>query len=195
MNENCEMSKPTFPQLSLGTPPLDPVDVPLYPEFKVTADVPWIDEDQRKMLVLLEKGPLGLVGELLERHAEQSSAKGDWDAKTTRKMLKEKDMMKALLHSVPRILLRGFVMGILGWQANLPKDHPLALPWPIWRLDGPGTYISTMGISGRNGKGPSANEYKKLVEMIESYIQAFRIQESIPEHQRNLAKVNLVSSA
>ncbi|KAI4869743.1 hypothetical protein F4820DRAFT_405859 [Hypoxylon rubiginosum] len=167
-------------------------EIPCYPDFAPTDDVPWIEEDQRQMLRLVEREPVVSLSIFLHEMAEdrirpRPGGQGSWDSHTMRKLVIEKSMADLLLHSVPKILLGGLIMGISGWQARLPAAHPLALPHPIYKSDGPGTYIVSMGVQGRNGRGPS--------DKMDAYLDAYEVLEnSVPEH-RTPAECKLVQDA
>ncbi|KAI2470452.1 hypothetical protein F4781DRAFT_430254 [Annulohypoxylon bovei var. microspora] len=179
--------------------PRDPVELPEFPRFLPTRDVPWIDEDQREMLVLLHSEPLISLALHLEKKAKAkvtaARLRQGGDASTAQKMLDDEGGVRVLLHSVPAKMLRALVMGTLGWQAGLPDGDPLSLRRKLWRDDGPGAYVATMGVEGRFGKGPSGREYLALSRTIDRYLEAYRILEDTRPADRTLEMREKVTDA
>ncbi|KAI1772024.1 hypothetical protein F4818DRAFT_427394 [Hypoxylon cercidicola] len=193
---NLDQAKMMLAPLNLAPQTPAAVNIPTYPEFAPAEDVPWIEEEQREMLRLLDREPLVSLSRFLQRKAKESVLPASaWRPATMRKLLIDEDKAELLLHSVPKILLRGLAMGILGWQARLHPPHPLAISQPIYADDGPGTYVATMGILGRDGRGPSANEWVTVCEKIEAYIEASEVLDRTPPAQRTAAMNKLVLDA
>ncbi|KAI0169913.1 hypothetical protein GGR52DRAFT_573962 [Hypoxylon sp. FL1284] len=138
----------------LQSAPQNPADVkiPSYPGYEPTEDVPWLDEDQRHMFRLLDREPIISLCEYIQKTAS--------DCQGT-------EFGRDMLHA-----LAGLVLGTLGWQARLPSSHPLSLPQPIYNSDGPGTYVATIAIEGRGGKGLSADEYTTIADKIQACVEA-----------------------
>ncbi|KAI1090796.1 hypothetical protein F5B19DRAFT_494069 [Rostrohypoxylon terebratum] len=181
-----DRERPPLLRINLSSTP-DDVDVPKAPGFLPTRDVPWINENQRDMLKLLEnKEALVSLALYLEKKAENSLKDGCsqkyWDIDTMKNILKGKDDMRALLHSIPRELLRSIVMGTVGWQAKLPGDDPFALRHEHDDvLDQPGTYVMTMGLMGHRGRCLSGKQYLTLSQMIDDYLDAYSALKTNPD--------------
>ncbi|XDG02610.1 hypothetical protein ABKA04_002225 [Annulohypoxylon sp. FPYF3050] len=178
-------------RLSLsGTP--DDAEVPSAPSFLPTRDAPWIEDDQRDMLklrldkLLEDDEALISLSMYLEKRAEErlrdAHMHKDWDTTTMKNLIKGKDTARALLHRIPRKLLRSLVMGTIGWQTNLSHNNDLELRYEhADALDKPGTYVATIGISGRRGKGLSGDQYLALSERIDDYIEAYSLLKTNPD--------------
>ncbi|KAI0896310.1 hypothetical protein F4806DRAFT_502582 [Annulohypoxylon nitens] len=174
------------PRLSLSGNP-DDVEVPSAPSFLPTRDAPWMEDDQRDMLKLLEDNEaLISLSMYLEKKAQETLRDAhmhkDWDTTTMMNLIKGKDTARALLRRIPRKLLRSLVMGTIGWQTNLPHNNDLELRYEHADvLDKPGAYVATIGISGRRGKGLSGDQYLVLSERIDDYIEAYSLLKTNPD--------------
>ncbi|KAI0199128.1 hypothetical protein F4808DRAFT_471818 [Astrocystis sublimbata] len=165
-------------QLSLtpggSAPPA--VTLPDFPDFKPTAEVPWITQGQRDLLRNLHDGmPLRFVSMMIEKRARDALLPGNPDPgmapSIACRILNDVEGLDVLLHSIPREHIRAMVMGTLGWRISL-NTGTQALPLSPYKRNGPGTHIAYMGIQGRHDRGLSGNEYKVLADKIESYLEA-----------------------
>ncbi|RYP02524.1 hypothetical protein DL764_005768 [Monosporascus ibericus] len=87
-----------------------------------------------------------------------------------RNPVKDKDSQEeavGLVHSIPKRLIKGMVLGITAVQHNLPRDHPLHVPDRVYNLDRPGVYVA-----GRSGRGWTGAELGHIISDIEKYVEA-----------------------
>ncbi|TRX88795.1 hypothetical protein FHL15_010365 [Xylaria flabelliformis] len=154
------------------------IKFPEYPDFQPTVDVPWITDGQRQTLQALHKMPLQFIARMIVKRAEcallPSHPPDSWiNATIANKILKDTDQLEMLIHSIPRKHIRAIVMGTIGWHIAPERGASAeALRGNPYKRNGPGTYIATITIDGRGGRGLSGIEYQTLAEKVEDYLEA-----------------------
>ncbi|KAI1775551.1 hypothetical protein F4818DRAFT_416845 [Hypoxylon cercidicola] len=87
--------------------------------------------------------------------------------------------MILLLHSIPRPVLRSIVMRMVAhdfWERD-SENRKL-----LYDAEGPGAYIATVSVVGRNGCGWSIMENRQIVECLEMYARAIELKERDDDH-------------
>ncbi|KAF2962747.1 hypothetical protein GQX73_g10825 [Xylaria multiplex] len=166
------------------------VKLPEYPDFLPTVHVPIITEDQRELLRTIHELPIMLAVSILEGrvtssfHPEINTPENAWYTAMTMKLYAGKDLVRMLTHSIPRDYICAMVMGTIGWRIHPERANtPEALQVSPYNSNGPGTYIATMSITHRHGKGLFGNEYKMLADKVALYLKAYDAS-LIPDNQR-----------
>ncbi|KAJ2981981.1 hypothetical protein NUW58_g6547 [Xylaria curta] len=190
LSSTMAQQTPAFPSPAPGQAV---VNLPQYPDFHPTVHVPCISDSQREMLRLLHDRPIVFLFYMIEKRAESAlrpfQNQDPWIGPTiAAKLLKNKDALAMLLHSIPRAHMRAIVMGTIGWQTWSGHQPPVMLHSNPYKNNGPGTYIATICIDQRRGKGLSGNEYNTLAQMLEDYLQAYQASKLANQHRPQSAQ-------
>ncbi|KAI8963171.1 hypothetical protein F5Y11DRAFT_167601 [Daldinia sp. FL1419] len=96
------------------------------------------------------------------------------DARGIIKVLREDEgnQMSLLLHSIPRPVLRSIVMRMVAhefWERDSENRN-------LWYdSEGPGAYVATLSIIGRNGCSWSINENNQIISLLQTYGEAIDV--------------------
>ncbi|KAI0168520.1 hypothetical protein BJ166DRAFT_624187 [Pestalotiopsis sp. NC0098] len=166
------------------------LDLPTSPLFEPTAHVPIVTPTMKRFLGQLETGCLVDIILRIETIAE--GKKGDAEDKkneegaSMRRLLKEIHTAMDLIHSIPKHLIKAAILGITAPLTKSPSTTEGHLDKDTYIIDGPGTYIATIAINGREGKFLDGIELEKLVSLLQDYIEAEKIinDPNMAAHQR-----------
>ncbi|RYP77419.1 hypothetical protein DL771_001214 [Monosporascus sp. 5C6A] len=150
------------------------VDLPSGPGFEPTANVPIVTREMRDMLEVGDRSYLrNLFIILIERAQANNAERVHPDMRNLIKDDDSKYKIVELVHSIPKRLIKGMVLGITALQHNLPGDHPLHVAERVYSLDGPGVYVASIAVAGRSGMGWTGAELGRIISDVEKYVEAW----------------------
>ncbi|RYP23437.1 hypothetical protein DL765_001142 [Monosporascus sp. GIB2] len=150
------------------------VDIPSGPGFEPTANVPIVTRKMKEMLVAVDQSCLMDLFIIVIEKAQANNAERVHP--DMRNLIEDEDsqhMAMELVHSIPKRLIKGMVLGITALQHNLPGDHPLHVAERIYNHDGPGVYVASIAVAGRSGRGWTGAELGRIINGIEKYVEAW----------------------
>ncbi|RYP86955.1 hypothetical protein DL769_000635 [Monosporascus sp. CRB-8-3] len=150
------------------------INIPSGPGFEPTANAPIVTRDMKEMLEAVDEGCLLDLFIIIIERAQANNAEGVHP--DMRNLIRDVDSRRKvveLVHSIPRRLIKGMVLGITALQHNLPGDHPLHVAERVYNHDGPGVYVASIAVAGRSGRGWTGAELGRIIRSIEKYVEAW----------------------
>ncbi len=158
------------------------VAIPEAPDYEPTDSVPIVTPLMKELLETLDKGTVFDLGMKL-----RCVVRADRDMPCAKHINKDTQTWydaTVLLHSAPKMLHKAVILNTVGIQSDLPPGDPRHIASDIYHTDGPGPYVATIAVKGRNGAWLTGKELVRLIDLIELYLEAERSGRRIPDgHQ------------
>ncbi|KAI0019959.1 hypothetical protein F4780DRAFT_744760 [Xylariomycetidae sp. FL0641] len=163
----------------------DIIQLPGPPHYEPTDDVPIVTEEMAQLLQRLDHDTLVDVSMYILSIAKGLVREANLP-KCFRDLVQDEEARSPnwmlLVHSMPKERIRSTILGVSASLGRLPERHPQYLERDVYRLDGPGTYVVNVAVSGRQGRGMTGRELMTLTANLAKYITAYDLTCDLHDH-------------
>lgn len=169
------------------------VNLPSGPDYEPTHDVPLVTDTMKSFLATIDRGILSDLSEAVIDAAKDRSRLAHEgvvaEKASTARLVEDEDSqhtMMMLVHSMPKHLIRAVVLGVTAVMRSVPFDVPGHLAKHIYIVDGPGAYVVSIAVEGREGKWLTGKELRGLIKLLDKYRDAAQLRAN--QHSQHTAE-------